>query len=105
MTAFAGLRSCLERPVLAYSVEKLRQLSKQRADVSRELDSEEFSARNRNSCNLRENEIAWTACSNHAGEFFNRIGRSQTFRTTSAAPLGAFRYFSAPLPNSYRAQF
>lgn len=44
-----------------------------RADGSRELDSEEFSARNRNSCNLRENEIALTACSNHAGEFFNRI--------------------------------
>src|ERR1039458_9487473 len=59
----------------AYSVEKLRQLSKQRADGSRELDSEEFSARNRNSCNLRENEIALTARSNHAGEFFNRIGR------------------------------
>ena len=64
----------------AYSVEKLRQLSKQRADGSRELDSEEFSARNRNSCNLRENEIALTACSNHAGEFFNRIGRELPFR-------------------------
>src|ERR1039457_6543564 len=62
----------------AYSVEKLRQLSKQRADGSRELDSEEFSARNRNSCNLRENEIALTACSNHAGEFFNRIGQERT---------------------------
>ena len=79
MTAFAGLRSCLERPVLAYSVEKLRQLSKQRADGSRELDSEEFSARNRNSCNLRENEIALTACSNHAGESFNRIDPKPPF--------------------------
>jgi hypothetical protein len=73
--------------VPAYSVEKLRQLSKQRADGSRELDSEEFSARNRNSCNLRENEIALTACSNHAGEFFNRIGQDRSLAwMTQATP-------------------
>src|ERR1019366_678834 len=65
--------------VPAEAVEKLRQLSKQRADGSRELDSEEFSARNRNSCNLRENEIALTARSNHAGEFFNRIDPKPPF--------------------------
>ena len=33
------------------------------------------------------------------------MGRSETFRTTSAAPLGAFRYFCAPLPNVYRTKF
>src|ERR1019366_3656526 len=83
--------------VLAYSVEKLRQLSKQRADGSRELDSEEFSARNRNSCNLRENEIALTACSNHAGELFNRIGRELPCRQGASRLTEAIKY--PPLRN------
>ena len=40
MTAFAGLRSCLERPVLAYSVEKLH--DKIWLKYSKALESLEF---------------------------------------------------------------
>jgi hypothetical protein len=62
----------------ADSVEKLGQVSQRRTNGSREFDSKEISARNRISCNLRENKSASAVRSIRAVEFFNRIGGGQS---------------------------